>query len=172
MNPTDLQPVLRWCLESILAEVGPTIERFVENNHHVLRRIKDHQWHALLSEVVVASTVQSIQKFLHEQGTRSTRQEWRQTVRLTFVDQDKPEPLWLALIKLLNWVRQEGSPPQQRITALQQDLAVMCYDAGIQVDVALKPEMVELELMRMVIDQLVAKVEEKRVEHGEEVKLL
>lgn len=170
MNPEDAQTILQWALESTLAEVEPTIGRFVKTNSHVLTRLKDHQWHALHRQAATASTVQHLQQFVHEQGLRSTTADWRHSVRLTFVDQEQREPLWFALIKLLNWIRKESSPPQQRIADLQEDLRTISYTAGLQINITLEPEKIELELARFVIYQLIAKVAEERAEREETIR--
>jgi hypothetical protein len=162
MMPEEVRPIFQWCLETALETLGPTVERFVRTNQDEFTKVKDHQWHALLAEAVAASGVQDIQQFLHYQGTRSTRREWREPVRLTFAHQDQYEILWLALVRLLNWIRNEGSLPQQRISELQRDLGDVCFDAGTGVPVALDPGTVELALAQAVIRRLVAKVEEVR----------
>lgn len=165
MRPQDLQPIVRWCWESALVEVEPIVRRFVDENRPILMKLKGHQWHALLHKAIAAGSVQSIQKFLYEQGARSTRQEWCYHVQLTFTDPGTREPLWLALIKLLSWIQQEGSGPQQQIVELLQGrrgLTTICHDAGVYVDDFLEPERIEVEIAKAVINRLVARIEQER----------
>ncbi len=168
MKPEDLQPIVEWCLEGALAEVEPMVNRFVDENRPVLIDLKDHQWHALRREAVAAHSVQSIQKFLHEQGTRLTGQKWRRQVQLTFADPGTREPLWFALIKLLRWIQQEGSGPQRRIAELlqgsQRGLGTICHDAGVDMNVTPEPGRIELKIAKMMFDRLVARIGREREE--------